>query len=441
MRIEEEAGPGSTAESRGLFPPGAVDVLARLLKGEFPEVLPEWMAFATASHRVVPGRVLPELLAAATKDTSLRSGVHHLAGERGLWIARRYPKFSWMIDGENVMHEAWDDGSPAERITWLRQTRTKDPAKAQEAVVSHWPGEDAVMRESILRVIFEKPIPGDEPWLEQHVLNDRRQEIRGLAAASLACIPNSGFRSRALERARSRVRLQRRLLKRVIMVEPPDKFDPSWSADGMKEKPPQGTGEKAWWLRQIITAVPLEEWPELLGCGADELFGFAIDQDWKEPLLLGWIDAAARVPARALAERFVPFLAVLDPWPAAALPRAVVISSLLDALPAAKRVSLLDGIVKKLPVSAALDLLVRCHPTPMAGEGKAMLAVIDEALVSIPTLLNRPQARALALCIPQEGIRERLERLAKLPDLSPAAGEFATTLEFRRSLAAHFKQS
>jgi hypothetical protein len=445
LRTEEEVVPSSTAESLDPFPPGAVDVLMRLLKGEFPEVLPEWLAFAAGSRRVLPGRVLPELLAAGAKDPSLRPGIRQLAGERGLWVARRYDKFLWIIDDQNVMEEAWEDGSPVERITWLRQTRTKDPAKALEAVISHWPGEDPSMRESILRVIFENPLPSDESWLEQHVLNDRRQEVRGLAVASLVCIPDSAFRWRALERVRSRVTLQSRLQNRVIMVEPPEKFDPSWSADGMKEKPPQGTGEKAWWLRQMIAAVPLDEWPELLGCGPDELFGFAMDQDWKEPLLLGWIDAAIRIPARALAERFVPFLAALDPWPVALPPKTVVISSLLDAQPAAKRVSLLDGIAKTLPASAAIDLLVRCPTAPAAGgvkgEGEAMLAVIDDALVSTPTQLNRPQARALALSVPQEGIPERLERLAKLPDLSPAAEEFATTLEFRRSLAAHFKQS
>lgn len=431
--------PACGSESRASFSSGAIDALMRLLKGEFSEVLHEWMCLALASGRVLPGRVFPELLAAASKDYSLRPIVRKLAGERGPWVARRHQKFSWLLEDQKVVDEAWDDGLPVERIAWLRQTRAADPSRALVAVVSHWPGEDAAMREAILRVIAENPLPSDESWLEQQALNDRRQEIRELAATTLACVPDSAFRKRALERIRSRVKLQRRLLKRSITVEPPTAFDPSWAADGLKEKPPQGTGEKAWWLRQMIALIPLDEWPGLLGCEAGELFGFPVDRDWHEPLLLGWIDSARRMPDRALPAQFVPFLAALDPWPVAALPRTVVLSLLLDALPAAGRFRLLDGVVKKLPIPSALDLLARCREAPPAGEGKAVLTVIDTALLSIPTAFNRSQARSLALCIPQDGIPPRLELLAKLSELSPAAEEFATTLEFRRSLPTHFK--
>ena len=40
--------------------------------------------------------------------------------------------------------------------------------------------------------------------------------------------------------------------------------------------------------------------------------------------------------------------------------------------------------------------------------------------------------------MPHDGIQPRLEKLAKLAELSAAAEEFATTLEFRRSMISHF---
>jgi len=439
LQTENAPVPACAPESQELLSAGAVDALMRLLKGEFSEVLSEWLGFASTAGGVLPGRVLPELLAAATKDHSLRHLTRKLAGERGIWIAGRHQKFSWIIEGQSVEENSWEEGSPAERIAWLRQTRTTDPSRAMEAVTSHWSGEEVTMRESILRVISENPLPSDEAWLEQHALTDRRQEVRDLAAVSLASLPDSAFRKRALGRIGTHVKIQRRLLKRTIVIEPPKSFEPSWAADGIKEKPPQGTGEKAWWLRQIAGMIPLADWPALLGCDAGELFGFPVDRDWQDPILFGWIDAGRRFPDRALSERFVPFLATLDPWPAVATHRFAVLSAMLDAIPAERRFHLLDAIVGKLPVETAVELLARCREAPPSGVGKTVLAVIDSALVSKPTVFHRQQARALALCIPQEGIQARLELLAKLPELTPAAEEFATTLEFRRSLPTHFK--
>jgi hypothetical protein len=438
LRPEMTPVPVCLPGSKALLSSAAVDLLMRLLNGEFPEVLSEWLGLASVSGCVLPGRVLPEMLAAATKDHSLRPLTRHLAGERGKWIAGRHQKFSWLIDDQYVVEISWEDGSPAERMVWLRQTRSSDPASAMAAVISQWSGEEVTMRESILRLISENPLPSDETWLEQVALIDRRQEVRELAAVSLVSLPSSAFRERALSRIRNHVKIQRRLLKRVILVEPPNAFDPSWSSDGIKEKPPQGTGEKAWWLRQMISLVPMDEWPELLGCSESEVFSLSIEDDWKDTILHGWFDSCRRMPARALARQIVPYFAKLTPWPFAQLRRDVILAEMFDGLSVSQRFEMLDIIAAELEPLLMLDLLSRCKEAPPAGSGKVTLAVIDAALPLIFKSLTRPQARALACCIPQAGIQARLELIAKLPELSSAAEEFATTLEFRRSLLSHF---
>jgi hypothetical protein len=313
-------------------------------------------------------------------------------------------------------------------------------AHAREAVISHWSGEDAPMREAIMKEITENPLPEDESWLQQQALGDRRQEIRELAAACLACLQDTAFRKRALDRLRNRVGIQRRLLKRLITVDPPDAFDPSWAADGIKEKPPQGTGEKAWWLRQMVSLLPLDEWPALLNCSEADVFSLPVESDWKDPLLLGWLDSARRMPARMIAGQAVPYFAKLTPWPAALPRREVALMELLDGVPAARRFELLDIMARELDPPVMLELLARCRQAPPAGAGMASLAVIDAAIPVLFRTMTRPQARALALCIPQNGIQQRLEALAKLSELPPAAEEFATILEFRRSLPNHFNQ-
>jgi hypothetical protein len=413
----------------------SIDALMRLLKGEFPEVLPEWLQLALSSGCVVPPRAVPELLAAAKRDRSLRSAVRGITGERGLWIARRHAAFAWLLEESAVDDGAWEDGQPAERLAWLRQTRAVDPDRAIAAITAHWPGEEGTMREAILRVIAENPLPGDEPWLEELALKDRRQEARELAAAALLQVEGSAFLRRAQERIRGRVKV----VKKAITIDPPAAYDPAWAADGIKEKPPQGTGEKAWWLRQMIALVPLADWPGLLEIPEGELFTLARDPDWQEPLLLGWIDSARRLPGCSLPGHLLPFLATREPWPTAALPKHLVLSSLLDAMPPASAVAALDAIAKHLPPMVALDLFARIGQPPPPGSGKALLALLDQTIAAHPSPLVRPQARSLAICIPHDAIQSRLEAIAKLPELSPAAEEFATTLEFRRSLLAHFQ--
>jgi hypothetical protein len=426
-------------ESRDFLPAAAVDALMRLLNGEFPEVLPEALRLALGSDRVVPARVLPELLDSATRNHHLRAAVPALAGERGKWIAHRHQKYSWLLEGSTVSDDAWDSGSPALRIAWLRQTRATDPSRTAAAISGQWSGEDSSMRESILRVVAESPQPCDETWLETLALKDRRQDTRDLAAAALASLAGSGFRRRAIARVRERVKVERRLLKRVITIMPPDAFDPAWEADGIKEKPPQGTGEKAWWLRQMISLVPLADWPAMLGIEENDLFSIHHDPDWQEPLLLGWIDSARRTPGLALAPQFLTFIAKLDPWPPSAAAKTTVMTALLDSFPSAVRYDALDGIARDLPPHLALDLLARCGEPPPDGKGKVTFAVLDATLLATPTGFNRQQARALAVCVPDPDIQRHLEALAKLPELSSAAEEFATTLEFRRSLISHFK--
>lgn len=438
VEISEE----STAcppENHGYLPALGVDLAMRLLSGEFPEILPEWMRLATATSLILPPRVLPELLGMAAKNQSLRAAASRLAGERGLWIARRRPEFSWLLEGSQVAEDAWETGQPAERIAWLRQTRATDATATAGLIASHWAGEDAAMREGIMRLVSDDPQPCDEEWLQALALPDRRQEIREHAAVCLMKIPSAAFRARAIARMRACVKVERRLLKRIITVTPPAAFDPAWAADGIKEKPPQGIGEKAWWLRQMAALLPLEDWPVLLGLGRDDLFTISREKDWEEALLAGWIESARRFPDRAISEHFIPHVAKWEPWPQGAHHRTHIFQGLLEAMPADGRYDILDKLAKLLDPPFALDLLARCGSPDSGGRGTAIFQVLEKELSAKTTFLTRPQARSLSACIPPAQIQPTLERLAKLPEISSPAEEFATTLEFRRTMISQFQ--
>lgn len=324
------------------------------------------------------------------------------------------------------------------RLAWLRQTRANDPTAAAGIITSHWPAEDAPTREAILRLVSENPHPCDEAWLETLALKDRRQEIRDLATRSLVEIPGTAFHARATARLRDHVKIQRRLLKRVITIEPPAAFDPAWAADGLKEKPPGGIGEKAWWLRQIVSRMPLDQWPGLLGISQDDLFSLSREEDWEKVLIAGWIESAERFPSRALAEIFIPFIAPMNPWPYTAIPKSLVIKTILEKLPPTTQFAILDKLAIMIERPVSLEFLAHIANHPPAGQGEAILHALEKELTANNSVLNRPQARALAICIPPSQIQPTLERLAKLPNLSSAAEEFATILEFRRTLLNQF---
>jgi len=112
------------------------------------------------------------------------------------------------------------DGWPAERLTWLRQTRAADPSRAAAAITTHWQNEEPAFRESIVRLVADHPHPSDQDRLQTHTLTDRRQDIRESAARALITLPESPCRLRALDRARRVIRLQRHLLKRASHPDP-----------------------------------------------------------------------------------------------------------------------------------------------------------------------------------------------------------------------------
>ena len=247
----------------------AVTALLRMLGGEYREVLPEWLESATGSGRILPPRVLPEALEAGRRDRSLRAPLAALMGERGRWMARRHKAFSWVLDESGEAD--WDADHAADRLAWLKETRRVDPQQAVAALTESWAGESPDFRQAVAQLAADAPRPSDEVWLETLALKDRRQETRRLATAALLQLSDSAFAQRARDRLRGRVRVSGKWLTRKIEVEPPEAFEKSWESDGLSAKPTAGTGEKAWWLQQIVSMVPVAEWPAILEIKEEEL--------------------------------------------------------------------------------------------------------------------------------------------------------------------------
>jgi hypothetical protein len=62
--------------------------------------------------------------------------------------------------------------------------------------------------------------------------------------------------------------------------------------DGVVARPPRGTGQKAWWLMQMVAATPLSFWPEILGVSPAETIAAAESDEWRWSMLRGLAEAA-----------------------------------------------------------------------------------------------------------------------------------------------------
>ncbi|WP_062429177.1 DUF5691 domain-containing protein [Herbidospora daliensis] len=336
-RAGEQPGGGSPlAEAPGdgaaPVPAKAADRLARLLGGEFPRVLPEWLGLAARRSLRVPARLLPQLLTAGARDRSIRADLAVVAGARGRWLAGLNPEWGYLLQESSgdvpagLDHGPWEFGTRGDRQAFLAALRAASAGEARDLLEVTWAKENPDDRAAFVAVLADGLTMADEPFLEK-ALDDRRREVRQAAADLLTKLPDSRLGQRMAARAAPLLVRDGSRLSAVA----PTACDSVMERDGVRSRPPAGTGPRSWWLQQVVAHTPLRFWPGHLGADPAELVRMTIG-DWAREIHMGWIRAAILqedpVWARALfdVEPLTDLLAVLPPdersWRAAEIVRA-----------------------------------------------------------------------------------------------------------------------
>jgi Family of unknown function (DUF5691) len=247
--------------------------------------------------RVAPAPMLPELLELAARDGSVRGSVAALLGERGRWLAQHRPEWLRVADAQPVASDdpdVWETGRLPERLAWLTELRQHDPDAARDLLVSGWIRETADDRVRFLAALRTGLGAADEPFLEA-ALDDRKAEVRQRAARLLAGLPGSAFTTRAAQRARDVLRLERRGLRRRIVVTLPQPPDDVAVRDGLRTASPYPSiGDRAWHLVQLLAAAPLPMWTDTLGADPDTLADLEIEGGFGAEVHAGWRLATRR---------------------------------------------------------------------------------------------------------------------------------------------------
>ena len=367
--------------------PRAAHHLAAMLGGTHRALLPEWLAALADSGRRAPAALLPDLLELGRAHADLRPAILPALDRRGRWLAAHNPDWSYASNELQVTSDEssdpplvtlWQTGSRPARLALLSELRTSAPALARELVESTWATEKADDRAAFLAALAVGLSMDDEPFLES-ALDDRGREVRQGAAELLERLPGSRRARRMLERAlallawvpaeKPRMLGLRQGQKARLAITLPDAYDQAMQRDGVEPRPPAdrwGMGEKAWWLFQILRAVPPATWSRQFNLTPTELIAAAQRGEWQALLHDAWGAAAIAFQDAAWAES----LLQADPRQA----------ELLAALPPARQEALLldmlRGDVTPLHKHPVLLLLRRTRHTWSAELTRAVLGAV-----------------------------------------------------------------
>ncbi len=277
------------------------DVLERILSGH-QALLNEFLSLSQA-HRF-NHRDLPKMLELGRGNTDLRSALLPLLDARGRWLARLNKDWGWAVGSletpEDVV-KTFETSSKAARTLALQSLRETDANAARALLETTWKQDPAPERKDFINVLQTNLAPDDEPFLE-NALADRSLDVRVSAANLLAKIPTSAYNARMVQR-----------LKPVLVVKKgklefnlPDEFDPEWTKDGFEKKPPQGTGEKQWWVMQMLQRASLELLEQTSGVDALTLLK-GTHKDWKHLIENAIRDALDNNPRPELVKNLIAY--------------------------------------------------------------------------------------------------------------------------------------
>ncbi|MFJ2029991.1 DUF5691 domain-containing protein [Streptosporangium sp. NPDC087985] len=400
-------------EEQPMVSRAAADRLGRILGGERPRLLAEWLETAAGRGYRVSPHLLPELLDQGARDRSIRPHLGVLAGNRGRWLAGLNPAWDFLREevtavaatGSDDAREVWELGTSGDRRAYLGALRAADPAGARQLLAATWEKETPDDRAAFLEVLAAGLSPDDEPFLEV-ALDDRRREVRHRAADLLTRLPDSRLGLRMAGRAARYLTVE----DGSIQVTPPVACDGTMARDGIRAKPPRGTGERSWWLQQAVARTPLGVWTRLLGRPPAELVRMKID-DWGSEVRAGWVRAA-------VLQRDPEWARELFAWDP--------LADLLAALPPAEQESVAAGFVRRHGLDGQLIMVLGGAAAPWGpGLARAVLQKILEVSGTQPW--NLDELTRLA----GERIDPALYGVAERLSLEPPIQEVAALLRFR----------
>lgn len=424
----------SPTEPRAPAPAAAASLLTQLLDGELRPLLSDWLEHCARAECVLPPLLIPRLLSDATAEE--RRLLAPVLGTRGTWLLQQNSEWQASLAAELPPSlSAWEDGASAERLAWLRSHRASAPASAREALAATWNDESADFREEALATFVTGLSLEDEAFLAA-ALADKRKGVRQVAQSILVRLPGSALSQRMAARAQALLKVERGFLSTRLEIILPERFEPEWKADALEEKPPAGTGEKAWWTQQILACVPFSTVRKATGLTTHKLCALAAASEWAALLQNAWLGSLHCAPDEELAaELLEQVLASFGKGPGAQQTGPLT-EALLPFCTRTDRWRLLRAHDGK--GASAWHFLPHLGAPATHDEALFLLSVLSQSLRDGWLQGGGPQAVSLARLFPASVRDEAARLLQRENGLSRTAELFLRALDVRTSLACAF---
>jgi len=287
--------PVATPETQAALGPSGAQLLQQLLDGQYPELLPEFLATLAEHQRRVPHHLLVRLLDYARARPTLHRPTAAVLGQRGAWLAAQNPAWQTLLAASEQLPDdtaTWETGTIRQRILYLEVQRRHNPAHARELLAAMLPQEPAKHQAQLLETLQEQLSTDDMPLLEQY-LASRSKEVRQTVLPLLVRLPGNALQERLWQRAEPLARLKSSLLSKKLLVElPTTEWDKTWLSDGIEQKDSRFQGEKAALLGQVLALLPPQRWATHWNLSPGKILDLAADTEWATLLLTAWAEAA-----------------------------------------------------------------------------------------------------------------------------------------------------
>ncbi len=266
-------------DPRPAVSPAAGRRLARMLGGEYPELLTEWLTAVADRRLQPPPQSLPALLDLARRTRSADSGLARLVAEAGgpraRWLAGLNPDWDFAAAPALTGQDMWRLGDVGQRRGYLAALLATEPDAARDLIRSGWGAAGPAERVMFLSVLAGGLGPADEPLLEA-ALDDRSADVSRRAADLLASVPGSALGQRMAERALRFVRIEYGARGPRLVITPP------------ADRNQTGPGRL---MLEVVARAPLRTWTDGFGLTAGQVAALP-SGDWAPVLFTGWVHAA-----------------------------------------------------------------------------------------------------------------------------------------------------
>ncbi|MGH3254253.1 MAG: DUF5691 domain-containing protein [Streptosporangiaceae bacterium] len=271
--------------------------LARMLGGEHPDLLAEWLTAATASGLRPPPQLLPALLDRArrggSEDWDLPRLVAEAGGPRARWLAGLNAEWQFALAETTTGDEAWRLGTASQRRAYLTALRARDPGAARELVAASWASAGTAERVMFMKVMTRGLSLADEPLLEA-ARGGGPGSVSAMAADALMALPGSALSQRMAGVAVRRLRLEQdRRGPRLVLV-PPTASDAAMQRDGITpglDAAGPGLAPTGGMTFHIVARIPLRTWTQEFGLTAAQIVAVPAGE-WAPSLFTAWSRAA-----------------------------------------------------------------------------------------------------------------------------------------------------